>query len=241
VSREREDDADGRLTWLGARATGVEALPSGALLGYWLDGALVRGKERRVEYEDLSPGRSVVEEARRRDVRGWAADAGLSWMLPLAFEPRLFAGLALGSGDSEPDSSTDHSFQQTQLEANEAGFGGVERFAQYGIVLDPELSNLAVLTVGAGVSLLRSSSLDLVYHAYRLLEPADALRDARLELALPGGDRRLGQGVDLVLALEEWERLEFAFAAAAFRAGPAFGRDRGRWSYGGFAALRLAF
>ena len=162
-------------------------------------------------------------------------------MLPVASEPRLFGGLAVGSGDSDPDSRTDRSFQQTQLEANEAGFGGVERFAQYGVVLDPELSNLGVVTFGAGVTLFRSSSLDLVYHGYRLLEPADALRNSRLEVTLDGSHRDLGQGLDLVLALEEWERVEFLFIAGAFRAGSAFGRDRGTWSYGGFASMKIAF
>jgi alginate production protein len=241
VSSEREDDADGRLTWLGARATGAASLPSGGLLGYWLDAAFVRGRERQVEYEEVRPGRSEVEEARRRDVSGWAVDAGISWMLPVAFEPRLFGGLAVGSGDTDPDSGTDHSFQQTQLEANEAGFGGVERFAQYGVVLDPELSNLGVLTLGAGVTLFRSSSLDLVYHAYRLLEPADEFRDSRLEATLDGRHRDAGQGVDVVLALEEWERIEFLFIAGTFRAGSAFGRDRGTWSYGGVASMKIAF
>ena len=153
---------------------------------------------------------------------------GLAWILPMAFEPRLFAGYAFGSGDRTLEEGTDHSFRQTGIEANEAGFGGVERFAHYGVLLDPELSNLQVLTVGAGLSLLRSSSLDLVYHYYRLDEPALFLRDARLEATLTGEHRDLGHGVDLVLALEEWERLEFELIGSAFRPGRAFGKDRGR-------------
>lgn len=241
VSREREDDADGRLTWLGGRATGVATVPDGGLFGYWLDAAVVWGRERSVEYEELSLTRSEVEETRRRDVAGWALDAGLGWRLPVAYEPRVFGGVAVGSADRDPNGRTDHSFQQTKIEANEAGFGGVERFPNYGVVLDPELSNLAILTLGTGVTLLRSSSLDLVYHAYRLLEPADELRDSLLEATLDGRHRSLGQGLDLVLALEEWERLEFLFIAGALRAGPAFGRDRGRWSYGGFASMKIAF
>ena len=241
VDRDREDDADGRLTWIGARAIGAATLPRGGLLGYWLDAALVRGRERRVEYDDVSRDRSEVEETRRRDVQGWALDAGASWMLPVRFEPRLFAGLAVGSGDRSPHSGTDYSFQQTRLQGNEAGFGGVERFPNYGVVLDPELSNLFVLTLGVGCTVLRSSSLDVVYHAYRLLEPADELRDSLLEVSLDGRHRDLGQGLDVVLALEEWERLEFLFIAGAFRAGSAFGRDRNEWSYGGFAGMKIAF
>ena len=110
------------------------------------------------------------------------------------------------------------------IQENEAGFGGVQRFAHYGVLLDPELSNLSIPTAGAGLSLLSSSSLDLVYHRYRLVEPAPFLRDARLEVALGGERRDLGHGVDLVLAIEEWERLEFELILSAFRAGERSGR-----------------
>ncbi|MGH8627970.1 MAG: alginate export family protein [Gammaproteobacteria bacterium] len=147
----------------------------------------------------------------------------------------------LGSGDPTPKAGSDRSFRQTGLQANEAGFGGVHRYTHYGILLAPELSNLGILTLGGGVSLLRSSSLDLVYHHYRLVEPATSLRDTRLELTLTGEDRDLGNEIDIVLALEEWERFELEFSAAAFRSGRAFGEEHGTWSYGGFFALRIAF
>jgi hypothetical protein len=241
VRWEREDDSDARLTWLGARLLGVFDLRTRGILGYWIDTALVRGKERLVEFDELSPGRSVVQDRIRRSVRGWAVDAGLSWILPLRFEPRFFAGYAFGSGDPTPESGTDRSFRQTNLQANEAGFGGVERFAHYGVLLDPELSNLQVLTVGAGLSVFRSSSLDLVYHYYRLVDPAVQLRDARIEATFTGQHRDLGHGLDLVLALEEWEHLEFELALSTLRAGRAFGGDRGEWSYGGAIAMRIAF
>ena len=88
---------------------------------------------------------------------------------------------------------------------------------------------------------LTSSSLDLVYHHYRQVEPTNALRHARLEAALTGRDRSLGHGLDLVLAVEESDWLEFEVTASAFRAGEAFGPERNEWTYGGFAAIRLAF
>jgi hypothetical protein len=182
-----------------------------------------------------------VDELVRRDVGGWAIDTGLSWILPLRFEPRLYAGYAHGSGDSNPDASTDRSFRQTGIQANEAGYGGVERFSHYGFLLDPELSNLGITTLGAGLSLFDSSSLDLVYHRYRLVERADSLLDSRLEATLTGENHAVGQEIDLVLAVEEWERLELFFVASGFRADRAFGEDDGKWSYGGVAALRFAF
>jgi len=241
VSREREDDSNARLLWLGARSMGVGQLGPRGLLGYWVDVGWVRGRERFVEFEELSARRSVADEVLRRDVSGWGLDVGLSWILPWHLEPRFFGSYAFGSGDPDPEEGTDRSFRQTGLQANEAGFGGVERFPHYGLLLDPELSNLHVVTLGAGLSLLRSSSLDLVYHHFQLVEAASSLRDARIEVELDARHRHLGDELDLVLAVEEWERVEFDVALSAFRAGSAFGVERGTFSYGGFFAFRVAF
>jgi alginate production protein len=239
--QEREDDEDARLTWVGARLMGAHEAGRAGLLGYWLDTGFVSGEERFAEFEDLSRRRSVVEETLSRDVQGWGLDLGASWMFARPYEPRIHAGYALGSGDSSPEEGSDRSYRQTGLEENEAGFGGVERFNSYGVLLAPELSNLQVWTVGAGLSLLRSSSLDLVYHYYRQVDAAPFLRDARIDLPLTGRDTDLGHEVDLVLALEEWERFEFDFLASAFRAGRAFGPENGEWSFGAFCVMRYAF
>ncbi len=241
VPSRREDDSDAQLGWFGGRALGVFELGSRGLLGYWLDAAGVRGQEEVVEFEDPVAGQSEVENRFRRDVSGFGIDAGLEWILPLAFEPRIFGGYAFGSGDTTPDFGSDHSFRQSSLQSNEAGFGGVEHFSSYGLLLDPELSNLGIATAGIGFSLFRSSSLDLVYHRYRQDEPATSLRDAELEAELTGIHRRVGDAVDLVFALEEWERFELEFTAAAFRASHAFGAQSGDWSYGGALILRYAF
>jgi len=243
VKIDDEDDSDGRLSWVGARAMGVFDLRARGLLGYWLDTGLVWGEEQLVEFEEIpgQPNRSEVVDVSRQNVSGWGADAGVTWLLPFALEPRVYAGYAYGSGDSDPESGTDHSYRQTDLQANEAGFGGVERFGHYGALLDPELSNLGIVTVGAGLSVLRSSSLDLVYHHYRMPEAKGSLRDIRLEGTLTGEDRDVGDEVDLVLALEEWERVEFHLIASAFRAGHAFEPEDRAWAFGGFVEMLIAF
>lgn len=241
LAHEREDDADAELTWLGARAIGVVDARSWGLLGYWLDWARVRGSERAVEYEALTPSQSEVVDIAQHRVRGRALDVGFNWLLPFATEPRVFASYAYGSGDAEGGDDIDRSFQQTALHANEAGFGGVQRYPHYGVLLDPELSNLRVQTLGAGFTLLHSSSLDLVLHRYRLEHSADELRDARLDLELDAEHRDLGSAVDLVLALEEWERFEFFAVLSGFRPGRAVVSAEREWSYGVFLAMRIAF
>lgn len=241
LRRTREDDSDAKLTWLGLRFIGAFDGGSHGILGYWADAARVRGTERSIEYEDESATHSTVTEVSKRKVRGWALDVGVNWLLPMSWEPRLFVGYALGSGDATPDSGDDRTFRQSGLHANESGFGGVRRFAHYGVALEPELSNLRVFTLGAGCALLKSSSLDIVYHRYRLAERAGSLRGTALEFTLTGLDQDVGDGLDVVLGLEEWERFEFEFTVSAFRAGRAFGVDEGSKSYRGLISMRVAF
>jgi hypothetical protein len=69
-------------------------------------------------------------------------DLGVNWLAPWPFEPRLCAGWPFGSGDRSPESGSDESFRQTGLQANEAGFAGVQRFAHCGARLDPELTGV---------------------------------------------------------------------------------------------------
>ncbi len=241
VNPQREDESDANLTWLGARAIGGWSFRSGTILGYWIDTGFVDGDEWLADFVNAAPNGSAVVSTQRRSVRGWALDAGFNGILPIAFEPRLFAGVAYGSGDRDPDTGSDHAYRQTGIHANESSFGGVQRFRQYGSLLDPELSNLVVVTAGAGISLMQESSLDVAYHRYRLIEPATALRDARLDPTLDARDRKLGDAVDVVLALEEWKRLEIELTASAFRAGSAFAVDSGEWTFGGFFSMRIAF
>jgi hypothetical protein len=248
VAVDREDDSDARLSWVGLRQTGIfDGGPRG-LLGYWLDTGLVRGRERGVEFGDVGDpldGRVVAEELTRHDVSGFALDVGASWLLPLPLEPRVVAGWAHGSEE----------YRQSSLQDNEAGFGGVERFDAYGLLLQPELSNLNIVTVGCGLSLFESSSVDLVYHYYRLHEPAEELFESELQFQLDDAHREVGHGLDLVLALEEWERLEVTVATAVLRTSNAFGVGNGdaapgsgdeeiggrSWVVGGFFAVRYAF
>jgi len=269
VRNDDKDDSDANLGWLGLRAMGAWESKSRGVVGYWLDTAIVGGHERLIEFDALSLEPPVVEEpieegesspsatgmssgasststsvvgdSIERSVHGWALDAGLTWILPVFAEPRITVGYAIGSGDGSPDEGADRSFRQTGLHSNEPGFGGVRRFRQYGLLLDPELSNLSVLTIGVGCSLLQSSSLDLVYHRYRLQEPAASLRSARIDTTLNGRDRDLGQAFDLVLGIEEWERVEVEVAGSVFQAGPAFGVDDHAWVWGGLLTFSVAF
>ena len=70
--------------------------------------------------------------------------------LPLS--PSITLGYAFGSGDSNPNDRRNTEFRQTGLQSNERRWAGVADFKYYGEGLDPELSNLHILTVGLGSS-----------------------------------------------------------------------------------------
>lgn len=174
-------------------------------LDYWLELAYAGGRD----------GANLI--------RGWALDVGATYEWQVPWKPTLTAGVALGSGDRHPDDGIDGNFRQTGLQENEGDFGGAASFKYYGEVLDPELSNLVVLTVGVGVRPAETVSLDVVYHHYLQHRAAPRLGDVRLDAEPSGRSRRLGSALDLVLGVEGlFQRIDALLAVGYFAPGAAF-------------------
>ena len=241
LSDVRKEAFGANLNWLGARWMGAFHLGQASLLGYWLDAAWLRRSERNVRDEDVARKQDGNRTLAQRSVRGHAVDFGINWSLSLPMAPRLFGGYAIGSGGDSPLTSVDRAFRQSGIQANESGFGGVRRYPHYGLLLQPELSNLKITTVGTGISVLKSSSLDIVYHHYAQASATPSLRGAKLEATPTGAHRDVGAELDLVFAIEEWQKLELELGAAAFRTGRAFGPDEGSWNYRAFVTMRFSF
>ncbi len=174
-------------------------------LAHWLELARVDG---------LADGRRL---------RGYAIDGGVTYVADAPLEPSLTLGYALGSGDRSPDGS-DATFRQTGLQDNNGKWNGVTSFRYYGEVLDPELSNLQVATLGVGLRPWRQCSIDLVGHAYRQqFAVAQPLR-AQIDETTDGVHRDLGREIDLILG---W-RARYVTAevvAGLFDPGSAFAKD----------------
>ncbi len=228
IAEEREDDVDADLVWVGARAIGRWKLGEAGRLHYWLDAAAVEGESAEIDYDPAGPGLSRVDSIERLDVRGWAADGGLTWETRLPGRLSFTLGYAMGSGDPDRTDSVDRAFRQTDLHDNNGRFRGVNDFRYYGELLQPELSNLRILTLAAGFRFLEHSSLELVYHRYEQVEPATRIRGDRLRINPLGLDPDIGEAVDLVLGLEEWKSWELELIGSAFEAGRAFGPEAGK-------------
>jgi alginate production protein len=172
---------------------------------YWLEAAWAEGSM----------------EGRR--LRGRALDAGVSFTARAAWEPTVTVAYAFGSGDDDPFDEVDRTFRQTGLHLNNGKWNGVTSFRYYGQVLRPELANLHIETYGLGIRPRDKTSVDLVYHRYRLDRPASRLvrstiRDRRLNLV----DLEVGDEWDLVIGFEAIPHLEIEVDLGLFLAGKAF-------------------
>ena len=160
-----------------------------------------------------------------RTLRGYGVDLGMTSRVPLPWQPALTVGVAFGSGDTDPAGRVDRSFRQTGLHDNEGTWAGVAKFKYYGELLDPELSNLLILTGGIGLRPTRTSSLDLVAHAYLQHTAAAQLRDTRLDMAPLGDSRTLGRALELIVGYEPGREVRARWMLSLFVPGSAFPTD----------------
>jgi hypothetical protein len=160
-------------------------------------------------------------------VRGWGLDVGLTWQLPLPWEPSLMLSYAVGSGKLDENGTLKRAYRQTGLEGNSYFIGESTSVLYYGELLNPELSNIRIGTVGVRFPILTNSSVNILYHWYDQYRPVDFLRNAGIGENPSGEDSDLGQEVDLVVSVGEWRHWELQFTGALFRAGRAFGENLG--------------
>lgn len=201
--RDNRDDHADDLAFLGLQA--LTDWQEGG--GLWLDTSYVFGRDEG------------------NQVSGFAVDAGITLVPDTSWGFSATLGFAFGSGDDDPDDGKDHAFRQTGLQENNDGFNGITRFNYYGEVFDPELSNLIILTAGLGILPGEQTSLDLVYHRYWQPEKADFLRDSAIDVDPNGRSRHLGDEIDLVLGMSEFENFDVEGAIGAFFPGAAFPSD----------------
>jgi alginate production protein len=181
-------------------------------LAAWLDGSLLRGEDRG------------------RPQRAWALDGGATLTSRGQVRASVTAAYAVGSGEEkEPGDPFSQEFRQTGYEDNTGRFGGFSSFKYYGEVLDPELSNVRILTLAAGLRFGSSVSVDGVYHVYRQHRLDDDLR-AALEPPNPPNEDSLdlGRELDVIVAVRNlWKRASMSYSFGRFDPGPALAGSQG--------------
>lgn len=214
VLRDDRAGQEGRPLQVGVSTQGT---PS-EKFSYWAELAFLRGSD-----------------AQSRKFSAHAFDVGASYQFADSrFRPNLTLSYAFATGDGNPGDNRNNEFRQTGLQSNEVKFAGISKFKAYGEVLDPELSNLKILTVGLGFRPAPDISLDLLVHHYRLDQIADTIRNSPLTAEMNQIETQLskdvGRALDIVLAFRNLfgvRRLGLDLRMGWFFPGNAFRRNDG--------------
>jgi len=208
----RETDLFGKqenITHLGLRAFGQWPPEYES----WLEVAYMRGNR------DSFRGRI--------DMRGWGLDIGTTRSIGKRWF--LTASYAFGQGDDNTLDGTDGTFRQTRLQDNNGKFGGVTSFRYYGELIDPELANLRIATLGIGYRFAPKASFDLVGHYYRQDKAVRKIIDSDIEQRPNGIDRDLGWEVDAIIGWRPVRAWDFELVLGRFKPGKAFRRRDDAW------------
>lgn len=206
------DRSDLHARWLGLRAVGEWREAGGHRLAYWADTAWLEGREHVTALDEQLDGTFTTTDASRRRVGGIAFDVGVTASLALPLQPTLTVAHARGTSG----------FRQTGLQENKTRFGGAKRWQRYGELMRPELSNLAVTSLGTGVRVFRGSSIELMMHHLRQVHASGRLGGSRLSVEPQGRHRNLGREIDLLIAVRENDFVEITFKVSRFKPGVAF-------------------
>jgi alginate production protein len=205
-------DGEGRPRLMGIRSFGAPTMN----FRYWTDLGFVGGRD-----------------VLARRIEAYGADAGATYRAEgLPWNPYVTLAFAYGSGD-DPKSEKNNDFRQTGLQSNEVRIGGIPEMKRYGEALDPDLSNLRIITAGLGFYLGPDISLDLVYHRYHLNHIAEEVRNQALTALMNqsrrnhtldvGGALDVGIGVRNLFGLRKLGidvRAGLFFPGSAFRNNP---------------------
>jgi alginate production protein len=213
IKRDDRQGLEGKPVLIGVRAYGMPT----ERLSFWSELAVLRGKD---------------EDNKRFSGRG--VDIGATYRFPdVELKPALTLGYANGSGDGNPNDNKNNEFRQTGLHSNELRMAGVSKFKYYGEAMDPDLSNLRVLTFGLGFRPSTTVYVDLVYHRYRANEPTDEIRNWALTARMNQDpdrppSRDVGTALDVIVGFRNLfgvRRLGLDVRAGLFFPGRAFRND----------------
>ena len=187
-------------TWIGVQGI-VE--PTRSKVRYWLHGMAQDG--------ELDAGLTT------EDLGGYAVDAGINYSIGGRLDSTFTLAVAYETGGSRDDR-----FRQSGLQSNDFDLNGKSTFRYLGEVLDPELTNIQILTLGWGAEPFDRWDTDIALHAYRQADAEDSLRGADIEFQPLGSSRDLGVGADIIIAYKPNKVLVFQGTAGRFFPGDAF-------------------
>jgi len=200
--------ANNQLSWLGFRAYGEYDN-----INYWGDIAYLDGNIQNLNYTN-----ATVVGADDISVNGFAIDIGGVYKTD---DFGFGLGLAHGSGDND-DKSSQNLFLQPSISNNKDYMIGTSRYRYYGEMLDPQLSNINIISLYGGLKLYENMWIESNYHKYIQQVATTQLRSSNLFISTNGLDRDIGQEVDIVVGGRFNNRNEIQLIMSGFFGGDAF-------------------
>ena len=195
------DSEDGfENTWIGLQGI-VE--PKKSPLRYWVHASVLDG--------------SRDDDDESTELGGAMVDLGINWRFDVALKPTLSLALTHASGGSAEDR-----FRQSGLHDNDFALNGYNSFRYRGEVLDPEFTNIQIITLGLGAKLGKDWEADIALHSYEQVEIDDQLRGSDIGYDPLGVNGNLGFGADLIVSFSPVKGLDIKGSTGAFSPGDAF-------------------
>ncbi len=161
------------------------------------------------------------------DLHGWGFDLGTTRKIGERWF--LTASWAWGQGDENNRDGSDGNFRQTRLQDNNGKFAGVTSFRYYGEMVDPELANMHIGTLGIGFRASSEISFDLVGHYYRQDKAVRRIIDSDIDQKPNGIDHELGLEIDAIVGWRPVRAWDFELVLGRFKPGKAFLIDDDAW------------
>lgn len=191
-------------------------------LSYWTDFAWVKGREH---------AGSQGSNPRTFGFEGIGFDTGLKYEFDSKWDPSISLGYAFGEGDIEPDNGDNKGFRQNGLHYNYGKLNGIRSFNYYGEVFKPELSNLMIFSLGAGIKPTEKTSVEIVYNYFLQHHKTDAFKYTPIDADPTGQDREVGSEVDLVMSVKKFHNFDVKAIFGVFSPGEAFSEDEDETAY----------
>jgi hypothetical protein len=189
-------------------------------VGYWADIATVVGSTQDLQTTEFPNGDERIDDYQNIDLRGGIGlDIGFSWK---SAEEDWGWAISYARGSGEVSGDERKHFIQPSISDNKGKIFGESRYRLYGELVNPELTNLQIISGFSGWRLTDQFWLEAAYHYYRQLEANDELSASALLGSPNGRDKDIGQELDLVLAGQWDDTQQLQLILSGFAGGSAF-------------------
>ncbi len=203
-----------KLSWIGARVSGE----FDKKYSYWGNIAYVDGDTQSLGFTANADGFPQVTSVSNISVSGVGLDFGGIYRTA---DYGFGFSYAYGQGSNGEGSSQDLYIQPNNSN-NKGNILGTTRYRYYGEMLDPQLSNIQILSLFAGITVFENTYLEFNYHKYIQNTASTQLRSSNLFIQTNGEDKDIGQEIDVIWGGKFENGQEIQLVISGFFGGDAF-------------------